>query len=233
MDESAGAALITLVRTIFMASSSRQYTFFDQAIINFNNALQTIAGTKTSSSRPSPANNLVEAPLTTTQRLEVIRLMRVNHVGEVCAQALYQGQSLTAQSTAIKEKLMQAAREEEDHLAWCEQRIKELGGQTSLLNPVWYTASLLIGALAGFISDHISLGFLAETEHQVEQHLASHLKKLPAADEKSTRILEQMRLDEMQHALTAEEAGATPLPEVIKILMRLMSKMMTMTTYWI
>lgn len=211
----------------------RCYTFLDQAIINFNNALQTIAGMAVTSSRSSPATALAEPSLTIEQRCEVISLMRVNHVGEVCAQALYQGQSLTAYSPLIKNKLMQAAGEEQDHLAWCEQRIKELGGHTSYLNPFWYTSSLLIGAVAGFMGDAFSLGFLAETEHQVEQHLGHHLRKIPACDEKSIRILEQMRSDELQHALTAEEAGAIPLPDVIKTLMRLLSKMMTTTAYWI
>lgn len=226
-----------------MTTNSRQYTFLDQAIIGFNNAFKMITPlgsmnkpspiSDTSSQRSSPANSLPEPQLTDSQRREVSSLMRINHVGEVCAQALYQGQSLTARSDTIKEKLAQAAREEQDHLAWCEQRVRELGGHTSYLNPFWYTTSLMIGALAGFIGDAVSLGFLAETEHQVEKHLAGHLHKIPANDEKTLRILEQMRIDEMQHALTAEEAGATPLPEAIKILMRLMSKVMTTTAYWI
>ena len=172
-----------------MTSNSRHYTLFDQAIINFNNALQTMVGSTTTSQRPSPASALPEPPLTLVQRREVISLMRVNHVGEVCAQALYQGQSLTAKSMIIKEKLAQAAREEQDHLVWCEQRVKELGGHTSYLNPFWYTTSLLIGALAGFIGDAESLGFLAETEHQVEQHLAGHLNKIPPIDKKALASL--------------------------------------------
>ncbi len=216
-----------------MNKFSRQPNLFDQIIINFDTALKAIAGTSHSSKRPSPAGVVSETPMDAAQRKESLNLMRVNHVGEVCAQALYQGQSLTARSPKIQEKLGQAAQEEQDHLAWCEQRIRELGGHPSYLNPFWYLTSLMIGAIAGLLGDSVNLGFLAETEHQVEQHLAEHLIKIPSADQKSLAILEQMRIDELHHAHIAEEAGAATLPEPVKVLMRLLSKIMTTSTYWI
>lgn len=214
-------------------SSRRQYSIFDQAIINFNRALHTIFNpNNVAAARPSPAQDLTET-LNNKDRKQVESLMRINHVGEVCAQALYQGQALTARSQEIKEKLTTAAQEENDHLAWCEQRITELHGRTSYLNPLWYIGSLAIGAMAGLAGDKISLGFLAETEHQVEQHLTQHLQQLPTHDHKSRVVLEQMRIDETQHAKTAEQAGAIELPAPIKFTMRCMSKIMTTVAYWI
>lgn len=214
-------------------SSGNQYSLLDRCIINFDRTLQTTLGVGTASTRSSPAANLIEPELTSQQRKKVAALMRINHVGEVCAQALYQGQALTAQSLKTQNKLQQAAQEEQDHLAWCEQRINELRGHTSYLNPVWYSASLLIGIIAGLAGDKISLGFLAETEHQVEQHLTGHLQRLPVNDHKSRAIIEQMRADEAQHATTAEQAGAVNLPSAIKTLMRCLSKIMTTTAYWV
>lgn len=210
-----------------------KYSLVDQIIINFNTALQAAVGTSSGSTRSSPAANVAEQTLNLEQRKHSSSLMRINHVGEVCAQALYQGQALTAKSKHIQRKLEQAAQEEQDHLAWCEQRIKELGGRTSYLNPFWYSASLMIGVVAGLAGDAVSLGFLAETEHQVERHLTNHLQKLDLQDEKSRKILEQMRLDEAQHALTAENAGAADLPALAKTLMRCFSKVMTTTAYWV
>lgn len=212
---------------------SRQYSIIDNVICNFNNALQTVLGINTTAVRPSPAQDLPEPNLNKQKQDHVARLMRINHVGEVCAQALYQGQALTAHSSKIKNKLQQAAQEETDHLAWCQQRIHELNGRTSFLNPLWYTGSFALGAIAGFIGDKISLGFLAETEHQVEQHLTNHLQQLPNNDHKSRAILEQMRSDEIHHAQTAEQIGAVELPATIKFIMQGLSKVMTTTAYWV
>lgn len=209
----------------------RQLSFIDQIIARFDGTLKTVSGSTPSSARTNPAKNLPETVFDKTERKHTASLMRVNHVGEVCAQALYQGQALTARSTQIQKKLQQAAQEETDHLVWCQQRIKELNGHTSYLNPVWYFASLTIGMIAGLAGDKVNLGFLAETEHQVEQHLTEHLQKIPAQDEKTRYILLQMRADEMNHAVTAEQAGATELPMPIKILMRYLSKVMTSISY--
>lgn len=158
-------------------------------------------------------------------------LMRINHVGEVCAQALYQGQALTARAPATRELLENAALEEQDHLAWCEQRLTELGSHTSYLNPVWHVSSLLLGIVAGLAGDRWSLGFIAETERQVAAHLQSHLEKLPESDEKSRAIVSQMRTDELQHQTTAEYHGAAQLPEPIPALMQMMAKLMTTLAY--
>ena len=158
--------------------------------------------------------------------------MRVNHSGEVCAQALYQGQALTARHAEVRDALHIASREEVDHLAWCEMRIAELGGRKSVFNPFWYGASFAMGALSGLLGDKWNLGFLVETERQVEGHLSGHLEKLPAADIRSRTILEQMRLDEIGHAATGISHGAAELPAPVKVAMRLTSKVMTQTAYW-
>lgn len=159
--------------------------------------------------------------------------MRVNHAGEVCAQALYQGQALTAQLTHIKKQMSDAAAEEIDHLAWCEERLTELGSKPSLLNPFWYGGSIILGALAGFVGDKVSLGFVAETERQVSAHLQHHLQQLPAKDKKSQAILFKMKEDEEQHATTALNAGAIELPYIVKQLMRVVSKLMTKSSYYV
>jgi ubiquinone biosynthesis monooxygenase Coq7 len=159
--------------------------------------------------------------------------MRVNHAGEVCAQALYQGQALTAELTHIKEQMNQSAAEEIDHLAWCEERLDELGAKTSLLNPIWYGGSLLLGALAGLAGDKISLGFVAETERQVTSHLKKHLEHLPAEDKKTIAILERMQADEEHHANLAIQAGASTLPLVVTKMMSAISKLMTKSSYYI
>jgi len=167
------------------------------------------------------------------EKKNIAGLMRVNHSGEVSAQALYQGQSLTCKNSEIKEKLQQAALEENDHLDWTKNRVHELGGHTSLLNPLWYGGSFAIGALAGAIGDKWNLGFLAETEQQVVKHLESHLDQLPGGDLRSRAILEQMKIDESKHATTAIENGAAELPPPVKKLMAAMSKVMTGTAYYI
>ncbi len=157
--------------------------------------------------------------------------MRVDHTGEVCAQALYQGQALTARDRRVAERLVQAAEEENDHLIWCERRLEELGGRKSLLNPFWYLASLGIGAAAGLAGDRLSLGFLAETERQVVRHLEDHLASLPSQDRRSRAVLEQMKVDEGEHAATAVRMGAKELPPPLKLMMKLQSKVMTTTAY--
>jgi len=211
----------------------RELSFIDRALITIDHGVRTVFGTPTTSERPDPAANLPEADLTDGERRTAARLMRVNHAGEVAAQALYQGQSLTARLPEVRDKMERAALEENDHLAWCEHRGKELGGHTSLLNPLWYAGSLAIGALAGRIGDKWSLGFIVETEHQVVRHLDDHLGRLPPSDTRSRAILSQMKNDEAHHATTALEAGAAPLPEPVKRLMTLTSRIMTSTAYWI
>jgi 3-demethoxyubiquinol 3-hydroxylase len=174
-----------------------------------------------------------QAPLDTADRRHVAGLMRVNHAGEISAQALYQGQALLAKSPATKEFLLRAAAEEGDHLAWCEQRLRELGARPSLLNPFWYAGAFAIGAAAAAASDRLSLGFLRETERQVEGHLDSHLAQLPAADERSRRILETMREEEVRHADAAAARGGPELPPLMRALMRASSRVMTTLAYWI
>jgi ubiquinone biosynthesis monooxygenase Coq7 len=159
--------------------------------------------------------------------------MRVNHCGEICAQALYQGQGLTARNSAVKQELEKAAHEETEHLAWTERRIQELGGRKSLLNPVWYGGAFLFGAAAGVLGDRWNLGFLAETERQVEHHLTGHLDRLPSHDLRSRAIVEQMKHDEMRHASTAVAYGASELPVPVRAVMKLTAKVMTTTSYWV
>jgi len=159
--------------------------------------------------------------------------MRVNHAGEVSAQGLYQGQALTARDAKLRDAMRQSAAEETDHLAWCEQRLNELGGSTSLLNPLWYAGSFAIGALAGAFGDHASLGFISETERQVESHLSDHLQRLPAADLRSRAVLRQMKVDEQQHGEKAAALGGTPLPAPLQWAMGLSSRLMTGSSYWV
>jgi ubiquinone biosynthesis monooxygenase Coq7 len=173
------------------------------------------------------------AELSASERSHVAGLMRVDHAGEIAAQALYHGQALLARNAETREFLLRAAREEGDHLAWTEQRLHELGAQTSRLNPLWYAGSFVIGAAAAAVSDRLSLGFVTETERQVEGHLDEHLQRLPAQDARSRRILEVMKADEVGHADQAERAGAVLLPLPVRMLMRMTSKLMTRTAYWI
>lgn len=204
----------------------------DRLIHEFDRALRAIAGVA-SASRPSPGGAKPEAELGDNERRHAAALMRVNHVGEICAQALYQGQALTARDARAKTALEQAAREEEDHLAWSADRIRELGGRPSLLNPFWYAGSLAIGAVAGALGDRWNLAFLAETEHQVEEHLTGHLNSLPAKDERTRAVVDAMRRDEAKHRTTALRLGAAELPAPAKAAMRLASKVMTTVAYWI
>ena len=202
----------------------------DRLIHEFDRALRAIAGVA-NASRRSPAEQKAEAPLDEKERAHAAALMRVNHVGEICAQALYQGQALTARNPQARQALEQAAREEEDHLAWSAQRIRDLGGRPSLLNPLWYAGSLAIGAVAGALGDRWNLAFLAETEHQVEEHLTGHLAALPATDERTRAVVEAMRRDEARHRATAVRLGAAELPDTAKTAMRLASKVMTTVAY--
>jgi ubiquinone biosynthesis monooxygenase Coq7 len=202
----------------------------DRVIGEFDRALRAVAGVARAA-RPSPGGEVGEAELDEGQRAHAAALMRVNHVGEVCAQALYQGQALTARNEVAREALAKAAREEEDHLAWSAERIRELGGRPSLLNPVWYAGSFVIGAVAGALGDRWNLAFLAETEHQVEEHLSGHLEALPESDRRTRAVVEAMRLDEARHRATALQLGAAELPAPAKAAMRLASKVMTTVAY--
>lgn len=202
----------------------------DQLIIEFDRALRTVFA-QARTARPVPGGDLPEPMLDDTERRHVVGLMRVNHCGEICAQALYQGQALTSRDPAVKEALRSAADEETEHLAWTECRIKELGGRKSLLNPLWYLGSLSLGVTAGVMGDKWNLGFLAETERQVEAHLDGHLVDLPVQDDKSRAIVDRMRLDEIQHAEAAIQFGAAELPVPIKLGMKAMAKVMTFAAY--
>ncbi|KTC75345.1 ubiquinone biosynthesis protein [Legionella birminghamensis] len=212
----------------------RYFNLLDQCLTQIDTAIRTLLPPeKREAARASPAQDLMEPHLNMQERKHVAGLMRVNHAGEVCAQALYQGQALTANLAHVREQMKQAASEEVDHLAWCEQRLKELGSEPSLLNPFWYLGSLMLGALAGFAGDKVSLGFLAETENQVSAHLKSHLKRLPPQDNKSRVIIEEMERDEANHAHEALEAGAMDLPLPVKRIMSMVSELMTKTAYYI
>jgi ubiquinone biosynthesis monooxygenase Coq7 len=196
-------------------------------------ALRTLAAPP-AASRPSPAGGVSEAePLTDDEARQAAALMRVNHVGEVCAQALYDAQALAARSPELRVMFQQAAREEADHLAWTEQRIRALGGRTSLLNPLWYGGAFAIGLAAARIGDRASLGFMAETERQVEQHLQGHLDRLPESDAPSRAIVAQMKEDEVRHADAATALGGTELPLPVRMAMRLAARVMTRTAHYI
>lgn len=211
--------------------SGRRLSLIDQFLINTDRALRSLTPDTQVHERPSPARPVNEQELSAAEKKHAAGLMRVNHAGEICAQALYQGQALTAKLPAVREEMEHAADEEIDHLAWCEERIKQLGSHTSLLNPLWYGLSFGIGASAGLISDKISLGFVAATEEQVCKHLQSHLESLPANDQKSRAIIETMLDDEAKHAHTALAAGGTDFPAPVKGFMSLVSKAMTATSY--
>lgn len=203
----------------------------DKLINTFDTGLRAIF-TEAKPSRQRPDQGITESELSDAERNKVVALMRINHVGEVCAQALYSGQAFTSKNPHIVASLEHAAIEETDHLAWCETRIEELGGRKSLLNPIWYTSSFTIGALAGAIGDQWNLGFLAETEKQVGEHLSGHLKKLPEQDKKTRAIIEQMHEDETSHAQEAQRLGAAALPPPVKLAMKCASKVMTSTAYY-
>lgn len=206
----------------------------DGFIIEFDRALRSIVGA-TPMRRPVPASKIESGELldglTESEKKHSAGLMRINHVGEVCAQALYQSQKLHAKSDDLKAKLEHAAIEEEDHLAWCESRLEELGARPSLLNPLWYAGSFLLGSAAGLAGDKVSLGFVAETEKQVEHHLDGHLQELPSNDHHSRAIVAQMRADEIEHGQMAIREGGVELPAPIQSAMKIMAKVMTFTAY--
>ena len=203
----------------------------DRFIIEFDTALRSVVG-GAHAHRPTPGSDIQStALLDVKEREHAAGLMRVNHVGEVCAQALYQSQKLVARNSEIRQMLDHSGQEEMDHLAWCETRLQELGSHTSYLNPIWYAGSFVIGLAAGLAGDKWSLGFVAETEKQVENHLESHLQKLPVEDQRSRAIVDQMRIDEIEHGQAAIAAGGAVLPEPIQKLMQAMSKVMTSTAY--
>lgn len=202
----------------------------DKLILEFDRAVRTVfVGAR--SHRSFPGEGLPEAELSEQERVHAGSLMRVNHVGEICAQALYQGQSITSRNPVLSEALREAADEETEHLAWTEQRIAELGGRKSLLNPLWYLGALTIGLVAGRCGDRWNLGFLAETERQVQAHLEGHLELLPETDARSREILNQMRIDEIRHAVKAVDLGGVKLPAPVKAAMKLAARAMTRTAY--
>ena len=202
----------------------------DCIIVEFDKGLRTLLS-EAHSVRPYPDANVAEAPLSEAEKRHAAALMRVNHSGEICAQALYQGQALTASDPKVQQRLQHAAQEETEHLAWTSHRVHELGGHLSLLNPLWYTGSLALGAFAGLLGDKWNLGFLSETEQQVGAHLQSHLSRLPQQDEKSRVIVSQMYTDEIGHADMAVELGGVELPNPVPMLMKLNGRVMTSLVY--
>jgi len=202
----------------------------DDLVVGFDRALRLMAGIQ-SSARATPGSNLEESPLTPEERRHAAGLMRINHTGEVCAQALYSAQAVLAREPRVKREFAAAAREEEDHLAWTQQRLSELGDRPSLLNPLWYAGSFAIGLAAGIKGDRSNLGFVVETERQVEEHLTTHMERLPAADAKSRAIVEKMRDDEARHGAAARAAGATELPFPVRGLMRVAADVMRLIAY--
>ncbi|HEB26941.1 MAG TPA: 2-polyprenyl-3-methyl-6-methoxy-1,4-benzoquinone monooxygenase [Porticoccus sp.] len=211
--------------------SLRRLSPLDGLLLQVDRALRTLAVDAPAHGRCSPAKEATEQDLSDEEKRHAAGLMRVNHTGEVCAQALYQGQALTAKLTSVRGEMEQAADEEIDHLAWCQERVKQLGSHSSVLNPIWYGLSFGLGATAGLISDKLSLGFVSATEDQVCQHLEHHLKELPPKDEKSRAIVKQMLIDEAKHAHSALNAGGLKFPAPVKGLMALLSKAMTETSY--
>jgi ubiquinone biosynthesis monooxygenase Coq7 len=212
---------------------TRKFSPADQLLLNADQALRTLFGKPQTTGRPNPANAIADTDMDSKQRDHTARLMRINHTGEVCAQALYHGQALTARDPAIRENMQHSAEEENDHLDWCEQRINELGGRLSLLNPLWYAGSFTLGATAGAIGDKWSLGFVAETEKQVESHLEEHQAQVPAEDQRTHAILQQMKEDEIEHGEKALAHGGVELPQPVKLAMKATSKLMTKSVYYL
>jgi len=204
----------------------------ESLIVHFDRALRTVFASA-ASRRAHPDEGLAEVEMTEAERRHAAGLMRINHSGEVCAQALYQGQALTARNPEAARALIEASEEETEHLAWCERRLEELGSRKSLLNPLWYAGSFGLGVLAGALGDKWNLGFLAETERQVEGHLNTHLDWLPAQDARSRAIVEQMKAGEIKHADTALAHGGAELPAPVKQTMQFTSKILTKTVYWV
>jgi ubiquinone biosynthesis monooxygenase Coq7 len=212
---------------------ARRLTPLDRLLASANNALRTVAAPAGRPARANPAEHIIDAELNASEKAHSAGLMRVNHAGEVAAQALYQGHAAVARNQSVEEQLQEAADEEFDHLAWCEQRINELGEEVSRLTPVWYAGAFAIGAASGILGDKWSLGFIQETEKQVCAHLDSHLDSLPDRDAKSRAIVEQMRDEEEEHGENAAKAGAAELPPPVKRLMQMTARVMTKTAYWV
>lgn len=212
---------------------NRNLSPVDRIIAGLDQALRIVNSEPTRAARPIPGAELDDAELTEAERSHAAGLMRVNHAGEIAAQGLYQGHAAVARDRSIEEQMQRAADEEFDHLAWCEQRLIELGAGPSRLSPVWYAGAFAIGAASGVLGDRWSLGFIAETERQVCEHLESHFERLPRQDARSRAILERMHEEEAEHGENAVEAGAAELPPPIKRLMRLTAKVMTRTAYWL
>ena len=211
----------------------RQYSKLDNIIMQIDAVLRDSSKSSEHSTREYPGDLYPHSELNEQEKRHVSGLMRINHAGEISAQALYKAQAMTAIDDELKDTMKQSAYEESSHLKWCERRLDELGGRTSYLSPIWYFGSFGIGVLAGCFGDKLNLGFIAETEYQVVKHLDSHLEQLPKNDERSRAILEQMRKDELHHAKTAETSGAKNLPKEVRFIMTLVSKIMTKTAYYI
>ena len=211
----------------------RQYSKFDNIIMQIDAVLRDSSKSSEHSTREYPGDLYPHSDLNEQEKRHVSGLMRINHAGEISAQALYKAQAMTAIDDELKDSMKQSANEESSHLKWCERRLDELGGRTSYLSPIWYFGSFGIGVVAGCFGDKLNLGFIAETEHQVVKHLDSHLEQLPKNDERSRAILEQMRKDELHHAKTAETSGAKNLPKEVRFIMTLVSKIMTKTAYYL
>jgi ubiquinone biosynthesis monooxygenase Coq7 len=209
----------------------RQLSGLDQIFNHLERSLRAVHGHHQGTARANPAGNIADTDLNETESRHAAGLMRVNHAGEIAAQALYNGQSLAARSAEVKERMHESALEETDHLAWCKQRVEELGQSTSLLGPIWYWGSFSIGAIAGAAGDKWSLGFIKETEDQVIKHLQEHQQSLPNGDEKSRAIVNQMIIDEAHHGDKAVDLGGVPLPRPVKQLMQLTAKVMTTLSY--
>jgi ubiquinone biosynthesis monooxygenase Coq7 len=230
-----GEIMVEQSSTVSGPGFERRNTPFENLLAEVGRALQVLEGSaqagRPNPAGPQPLNAADQETLSASEQRHAAGLMRVNHVGEVCAQALYRGQAMFCEDPKIRQVLYHAAAEEVDHLAWCRDRLQELNSRPSLLNPLWYVGSFSLGALASRAGIPRNLGFMAETERQVEQHLDGHLQQLPAQDTRSRKIVEQMRDDEIQHRTTAETNGAASLPAPVKLAMRLMSKVMTVTAY--
>ena len=224
-----GATLRFMV--IIAPMDQRQLTPLDRVIAGIGRTLRAVNSAPTPAARPSPAANIDEASLTDQERLHAAGLMRVNHAGEVAAQGLYQGHATVARDPSIEDQMKQAAAEEFDHLAWCEERLRQLGSKPSVLGPLWYAGAFAMGAASGVLGDRWSLGFIEETERQVSEHLSGHLRKLPQDDARSRAIVTQMRHEEEVHGARASEAGAAALPGPVRGLMRSVAKIMTRTAY--
>tara|TARA_R110000868_G_scaffold326156_2_gene587111 strand:- start:1086 stop:1733 length:648 start_codon:yes stop_codon:yes gene_type:complete len=214
-------------------NANRHYTLLDKLCMGVDQAIRTLTHHAHTSGEPYPAEKIEDEAMTDTQRKHSAALMRINHAGEVCAQALYHGQAVGSRASAVQEKMEQAALEEGDHLDWCKKRLDELGSHTSHLSPLWYAGSFCIGLTAGMVGDKWSLGFVAETERQVIKHLTGHMTLLPTADQRSYKILERMEHDETRHRDEAIHSGAHDLPATIKSVMALTSKVMVKTAYYL